>query len=74
MIKLLNQFSGQGFAYFKPKLIELAVKTLNPISFEMRKLLKDTREIDILKDGSQKAREIAKPVLKEVKNLIGFIV
>ena len=41
----------------------------------MRKLLKDTREIDnILKDGSQKAREIAKPVLNEVKNLIGFIV
>ena len=71
----LNQFSGQGFAYFKPKLIDLAVETLNPISFEMRKLLKDTREIDnILKDGSQKAREIAKPVLNEVKNLIGFIV
>ncbi len=72
--KALTEFSGKGFSHFKPKLIELAVETLNPISCEMRNLLKNTNEIDkILKDGELKAREIAEPVLKDVKKLVGFV-
>ena len=72
--KVLKEFSGKGFSYFKPKLIDLAVETLNPISLEMRNLLKDTNQIDkVLKNGAQKAREIAEPVLKDIKNLVGFI-
>ena len=70
----LEQFSGKGFSDFKPLLIELAVETLSPISSEMRVLLKDTKEIDkILKIGEEKAKNIAEPVLKKVKNLVGFI-
>ena len=61
----LNQFCGQGFSSFKPKLIDLAIETLNPISLEMRKLLNDRNEIDkILRNGSDNARKIAEPVLK----------
>ena len=72
--KVLKEFSGKGFSYFKPKLIDLAVETLNPISLEMRNLLKDTNQIDkILKNGAQKAREIAEPVLKDIKNIVGFV-
>ena len=72
--KVLKEFSGKGFSYFKPKLIDLAVETLNPISLEMRNLLKDTNQIDkILKNGAQKARQIAEPVLKDIKNLVGFV-
>jgi len=71
---ILEQFSGKGFSYFKPQLIELAVETLSPISSEMRILLKDTIEIDkILKIGQEKAKNIAEPILKDVKNLVGFI-
>ena len=71
----LSQFKGQGFSFFKPRLIDLAVETLNPISFEMRKLLNDTKEIDkILRNGADNARKIAEPVLKEVKELIGFVI
>ena len=71
---VLKEFSGKGFSYFKPKLIDLAVEILSPISTEMRALLKDTNEIDkILKNGQEKAREIAEPVLKDVKKLVGFI-
>ena len=71
---ILEQFSGKGFSYFKPQLIELAVDTLSPISSEMRNLLKDTKEIDkILKIGQEKAKNIAEPILKDVKNLVGFI-
>ena len=70
----LKEFSGKGFSYFKPKLIDLAVEILNPISTEMRTLLKDTNEIDkILKNGQEKAKEIAEPVLKDVKKLVGLI-
>ncbi len=72
--RTVKEFSGKGFSYFKPKLIDLAVETLNPISNEMRNLLKDTNEIDkILKNGEQKARKIAEPVLKDIKNLVGFV-
>ena len=72
--KILEEFSGKGFSYFKPKLIELTIEKLGPISNKMRYLLKDTIEIDkILKTGAEKAREIAEPVLKDVKYLVGFI-
>ena len=72
--KTLIEFSGQGFSYFKPKLIDLTIDKILPISIEMKHLLKDTKEIDkILKVGSEKARDIAEPVLKDVKNLVGFI-
>ena len=70
----LTEFSGKGFSYFKPRLIDLAIETLSPISREMRSLLKYRNEIDkILKNGEQKAKEIAEPVLKDVKNLVGFV-
>ena len=71
--KTVENFVGQGFSHFKPKLIELAVENLNPISSEMRYLLKDTKAIDkILKTGEIKARQIAEPVLQEVKSLVGL--
>jgi tryptophanyl-tRNA synthetase len=72
--KTVENFVGKGFSYFKPILIELAVENLNPISTEMRYLLKDTKAIDkILKTGEIKARQIAEPVLKDVKRLVGLI-
>ena len=72
--QILKEFSGKGFSYFKPKLIELTIDKIGPISKEMRYLLKDTKEIDkVLKAGADKAREIAEPVLKDVKSLVGFV-
>ena len=71
--KTVENFVGKGFSHFKPKLIELAVENLNPISSEMRYLLKDTKAIDkILKTGEIKARQIAEPVLQDVKSLVGL--
>ena len=70
----LKEFSGKGFSYFKPKLIELTIDKINPISKEMRYLLKDTKEIDkFLKAGTDRARQIAEPVLKDIKNLVGLV-
>ncbi len=74
MEEILNEFCGKGFSYFKPKLIELTIDKIEPISTEMLYLLKDTSEIDkILKAGANKARDIAGPIVKDVKHLVGFV-
>jgi len=66
-------FAGQGFGTFKPKLAELAVETLAPITAEMRRLMADPAEIDrVLSAGSEQARDIAAPVVAETKRIVGF--
>jgi len=71
--QVLNEFAGQGFGAFKPKLADLAVSVMGPIGGEMRRLLADPAEIDrILADGAARARTLAAPTLAEVKKLVGF--
>tara|TARA_R110000782_G_scaffold27516_1_gene69584 strand:- start:46 stop:489 length:444 start_codon:yes stop_codon:yes gene_type:complete len=70
---VLAEFGGQGFGVFKPKLAELAVASMAPVSSEMRRLMADTTEIDrVLKDGAERAAAIADPVVAEVKKIVGF--
>ncbi|MFT4956518.1 MAG: tryptophanyl-tRNA synthetase [Brevundimonas sp.] len=67
------EFAGQGFGAFKPKLAELAVASLAPVTAEMRRLMDDPAEIDrVLKSGAERAAEIADPVVDEVKKIVGF--
>ena len=66
-------FGGQGFGAFKPALADLAVSSLAPVTAEMRRLMDDPVEIDrVLKDGAERAAEIADPVVDEVKKIVGF--
>ncbi|NRA87045.1 MAG: tryptophan--tRNA ligase [Rhizobiales bacterium] len=72
---VLNQFGGQQFREFKAALIELAVTKIGPIGDEMNRLIKDEAHIDtILKDGADKARALAEPLVKDVKKIVGFMV
>lgn len=58
---------------FKPKLSDLTVEKIGPITEKMRHLLAEPKEIDvILEAGAEKARSLAEPVVKEVKQLMGF--
>ena len=67
------EFAGQGFGAFKPKLADLAVSSLAPVTAEMRRLMDDPAEIDrVLKSGAERAAEIADPVVDEVKRIVGF--
>ena len=67
------QFAGQGFGAFKPALADLAVASLAPVTAEMRRLIDDPAEIDrVLKDGAERAAEVADPVAAEVKKIVGF--
>ena len=71
---VLAQFPGAQFSTFKTALAELAIAKLVPMADEMRRLLADPAEIDrIVKDGAQRARTIAAPVMVEVRRLVGFV-
>jgi tryptophanyl-tRNA synthetase len=71
--QVLDEYAGQGFGAFKPKLADLAVSVLGPIGGEMRRLLADPAEIDrVLADGAQRARQIAAPTMAEVRKIVGF--
>ena len=71
---VLERFAGAQFSVFKEDLTELAVSVLSPITAEMRKLLADTDFIDrVLRDGAERASEIAEPVMADVRRLVGFV-
>ncbi len=70
---VINEFAGKQFSEFKPKLSDLTVEKIAPITQRMRELLANPDEIDrILVDGADKARTIAAPILKDVKSIMGF--
>ncbi|MCX7644558.1 MAG: tryptophan--tRNA ligase [Rhodobacteraceae bacterium] len=72
--EVLAEFAGQGFGVFKPRLAELAVAVLSPISAEMKRLAADPAEIDrILGDGANRAEAIARPILERTHDIVGMI-
>ncbi len=71
---VIGEFAGKQFSEFKNALADLTVAQLSPIAGEMRRLLADPEQIDgILRDGAQRARAIAAPIVAETKKLVGFI-
>ena len=71
--EVLNDFAGKPFSDFKPRLADLCVEKLSPITAKMNELMADPAEIDrILLKGAEKARKIAVPVLEESKSIMGF--
>lgn len=70
---VLKEFGGQQWSAFKPALAEVAVKHLSPITARMTELLANPQEIDrILKDGAEQADIIAKPILRDAMEIMGF--
>ena len=71
--KSISEFYGKNFSEFKKKLSEILVEKIDPISNEIKKLLKDSKYLDdILLDGSIRADIIASKKIKEIKKLVGF--
>ncbi|MCG7573468.1 tryptophan--tRNA ligase [Phaeobacter sp. CNT1-3] len=72
--QVLADVGGKQFSEFKPMLSELAVAKLAPISTEMSRLMQDPAEIDrMLGQGSDRARDIAAPILSRTKEIIGMV-
>jgi tryptophanyl-tRNA synthetase len=71
---VLREVGGMQFSQFKPKLAELAVEKLSPISAEMARLMQDEAEIDrLLARGAERARTIADPILRRTYEIVGMV-
>ena len=69
-----QRFAGEGFGTFKQHLADLAVAKLGPIQSEMRRLVADPGAVDaVLKDGAERARAMAEPILAEIKDVVGYL-
>src|SRR5690349_17084021 len=72
--EVLKDHGGSQFSAFKPALIDLAVAKLSPIAAEKRRLEEDPTYIDgVLADGAARARAIAAPIHRQVKEIVGFV-
>ncbi len=71
---VLEEFAGAQFSHFKAVLTDLAVAVLGPVGAEMQRLCADPGAVDeVLRDGAERARAIAEPVLEEVYDVVGFL-
>jgi tryptophanyl-tRNA synthetase len=71
---VVREFGGAQFSRFKEELTELAVAKLGPIGGEMKRLVQDPKSIDaVLVDGAARARAIAGPVMRSVREIVGFV-
>ena len=69
----VNKFNGKNFSEFKEKLSQVLVEKIDPISSEIKKLLKDKNFLDkILFDGQKKADDFSSKKLKKMHEIIGF--
>ena len=71
---VVREFAGQQFSAFKAALTEVAVAKLGPVGAEMQRLMKDPAHVDaILRNGAERARGIADPILADVYKTVGFL-
>ena len=69
-----GQFGGGPFSDFKKDLADLAVSSLGPIQDEMRRLMAEPGDVDaVLRDGAERARALAAPILAEIRDIVGFL-
>ena len=71
--KSIDEFAGKNFSEFKEKLSDIIVNEINPISLKIKRLLDDKVFLEkILKDGYEKANEIALKKIKKIHEIVGF--
>jgi len=72
--EVLKEFAGAQFSVFKGALADLAVAVLGPIGAEMQRLTQDPGFVDgVLRDGAERANALARPILAEVEEIVGFL-
>ena len=59
--------------FFKPKLTELIINEIKPISKKINDLLKNPDQIDnVMKNGAEKASEISSPIIDSTFKILGL--
>ncbi|PKR59177.1 tryptophan--tRNA ligase [Thalassospira lohafexi] len=71
---VLAEHGGTQFSGFKQSLTDVVVTKLAPITEEMARLNNDNAYIDaVLAKGAERANAIAQPILRDVKETVGFL-
>jgi len=71
---VLSEYGGKGFGVFKPALAALVVEKISPIGAELHRLEADPAFLQqVLKDGAARAAAVADPIVKDVKEIVGFV-
>ena len=71
--KSVETFAGKNFSEFKENLSDVVVNEINPISTKIKELSDDKVFLEkILKEGREKANEIASKKVREIHKIVGF--
>ena len=72
--EVIREFAGASFAKFKDALADVAIEKLAPLTAEMRRLAADQTYVDkVLADGAERAASLAEPIMKELRDIVGFV-
>ena len=72
--QVIDEYAGAQFSAFKPALVDLAVEVLAPMNAEIKRLTDAPDHVDgVLRDGAERASAIAAPIMREIKEIVGFI-
>ncbi len=72
--EVLQSYGGSPFSVFKQALTDAAVAALAPIADRLNGLMQAPDEIEeVLKDGADRARAIADPILARTKDIMGLL-
>lgn len=69
----VSQAKGLDTGAYKPLVAEAVIQRLRPIREEIERLRADRGHLEnVLTEGTRKARELAAPMLREVRQRVGF--
>jgi tryptophanyl-tRNA synthetase len=71
--RVLQRFAGLGFGAFKPVLADALVALIAPLRARLNEFRRDPAELDrILREGSERASELATPTLAAAYKAVGL--
>jgi len=71
--KSLSELKGKEYSYLKNKLSEVLIEVICPVGKKIKSLLDDKSYLEkVLKEGTEKANDLAEHNLKEIRNAVGL--
>ena len=70
----LKELKGKEYSYLKNKLTEILIEVICPVGKKIIEFSDDKTYLEkVLKEGTEKARNLAEYNLKEIRNAVGFL-
>jgi len=72
--KLVAEYAGKQYGHLKVETAELVAQTIRPIRERAESLLKEKTELNkVLRQGAEKARQLARPTVDRLYQCVGFV-